>query len=141
MKRKVAKTERAVRQHFKESFNAIKLAESLNGGPLESFQEANIDEKPVKSMDQMPKKVIGITKVEKDCHFQALGDGNSFTTVEVIFADGTSLPTIYLLRGKVWPSNYNVHHFDPDSVAFLTPEGGMNQEVWVEKVAPYLLSV
>ena len=139
-KRKVAKTERAARQHFNESSAAIKLAESLNGGPLEAYQEANLDEKPVKSMDQMPKRVIGMSKVEKDCHFQALGDGNSFTTVEVIFADGTCLPTIYLLRGKKWPANYNIQDLDPDSVAFLTPEGGMNQEVWDEKVAPWLLS-
>ena len=48
----------------------------------------------LKAWTKFLKKVIGMSKVEKDSHLQALGDGNSFTTVEVIFADGTSLPTI-----------------------------------------------
>ena len=107
-KRKAAKTVRAVTQHFEESFRAIKLVEELNGGSLEAFQEANLDEKPVKSNDQLPRRVIGLSKSEKDCHFKALGDGNSFTTVEVIFADGTCLPTMYLFKGKRFPANFHL---------------------------------
>ena len=140
-KRKAAKTVRAVTQHFEESFRAIKLVEELNGGSLEAFQEANLDEKPVKSNDQLPRRVIGLSKSEKDCHFKALGDGNSFTTVEVIFADGTCLPTMYLFKGKRFPADFNVQELDHDAVAFMTPEGGMNQQVWDEMVAPWIVSV
>lgn len=128
-KRKAAKTVRSATQHFEASARAVKLAEELNGGPLEACQEANLDEKPVKSLDQLPRRVIGLSNSQKDCHFKALGDGNSFTTVEVIFADGTCLPTIYLFRGKKFPPNYDIRELDRDAVAFMTPEGGMNQEV------------
>ena len=140
-KRKAAKTVRSATQHFEASARAVKLAEELNGGPLEACQEANLDEKPVKSMDQLPRRVIGLSNSQKDCHFKALGDGNSFTTVEVIFADGTCLPTIYLFRGKKFPPNYDIRELDRDAVAFMTPEGGMNQEVWDEKVAPWIVDV
>ena len=59
----------------------------------------------------------------------------SFSRMELVYQK------MYLFKGKRFPADFNVQELDHDAIAFMTPEGAMNQQVWDEMVAPWIVSV
>ena len=137
----LAKTEKNIRQHFTALGGAFREFELLNGGPPRADQIANLDEKPLKPSETVPRRVVGPRKNGRhpEPTHAVASKAPSFTTVETVFADGTSLPTIYVFKGNRVPENYN--HGDPGTSYFMTKEGGVDAETWDNKIVPALLKV
>ena len=108
-RRMLAKTEENIKQHFTALASAIREFELLNGGPPRADQIANLDEKPLKPSETVPRRVVGPSKKGRhpEPTHAVASNAPSFTTVETIFADGTFLPTIYVFKGKRIPEHYN----------------------------------
>lgn len=133
-----AKTEGAVRQHFKTLNDAQKLVAEKSGyDTLKKHQVGNADKKGIVTRKQGSKKVMCIAS-KQGPKSVSVGD-LQFTVLETVWGNGEVGERLYILKGKRIPKDFDIKEFDPDGRVAMSPEGGMTKEIWRDIAAPMIV--